>query len=170
MSDLISRQDAINGIHKYFVEEINKTPYTKDEDGDEVYTDMPTVNSLLGCNKELAKRIKSLPSAKTDMSEYCDRLWKIAYERGKAESKAEWIPCSERLPEERGEYLVSYHTNFIGECMDIMRYGKPLMPADESDKQRNCFYDTSYDGFDCVCHEVTAWMPLPEPYREDGEV
>jgi len=63
MNDLISRQDAINEIHKYFVEEIDKTPTEIDEDGDELYADMPTVNSLLACNKELSKRIKSLPSA-----------------------------------------------------------------------------------------------------------
>lgn len=62
-NSLIKRQDAVNEIHKYFVEEIDKTPTEIDEDGDEVYTDMPTVNSLLACNKELSKRIKSLPSA-----------------------------------------------------------------------------------------------------------
>lgn len=62
-TDLISRQDAISEIHKYFVEEIDKTPTEIDEDGDELYADMPTVNSLLACNKELSKRIKSLPSA-----------------------------------------------------------------------------------------------------------
>lgn len=82
----------------------------------------------------------------------------------------EWIPVSERLPEERGEYLVSYHTNFLGECIDIVRYGKPLMPNDEDYKQRNCFYGTSYDGFDVVCRDVTAWMPLPEPYTQENEV
>lgn len=60
---LISRQDAVSEIHKYFVEEIDKTPTEIDEDGDELYTDMPTVNSLLACNKELSRRIKSLPSA-----------------------------------------------------------------------------------------------------------
>ena len=63
MNDLISRQDAVNEIHKYFVAEIDKTPTEIDEDGDELYADMPTVNSLLACNKELSKRIKSLPSA-----------------------------------------------------------------------------------------------------------
>lgn len=40
------------------------------QDGDEVYTDMTTVNSLLACNKELLKRIKALPSAEAE--EYDD--------------------------------------------------------------------------------------------------
>lgn len=83
--DFIRRQDAVNEIHKYFVEEINKTPYTKDEDGDEVYTDISTVNSLLVCNKELSKRIKSLPSASVEVGG--------------------WIPCSERLPKEKARVL-----------------------------------------------------------------
>ena len=47
-------------------------------------------------NAELRKaveRIKALPSAQPDMSDYCDRLWKLAYERGKAERKTgRWIP------------------------------------------------------------------------------
>ena len=71
--DLISRQDVVNEIHKYFVEEIDKTPTEIDEDGDELYADMPTVNSLLACNKELSKRIKSLPSAEAVRGEWIDR-------------------------------------------------------------------------------------------------
>lgn len=62
-TDLISRQDAINVVHKYFVEEIDKTPHGIDEDGYDVYTDMATVNSLLVCNKEISKALKALPSA-----------------------------------------------------------------------------------------------------------
>ena len=65
--DLISRQDAVNEIHKYFAEEIDKTPTEIDKDGDELYADMPTVNSLLACNKELSKRIKALPSAEPNL-------------------------------------------------------------------------------------------------------
>ena len=68
--DLISRRDVVNEIHKYFVEEIDKTPTEIDEDGDELYADMPTVNSLLACNKELSKRIKSLPSADPKTGEW----------------------------------------------------------------------------------------------------
>ena len=69
--DLIGRADAVNEIHKYFVEEIDKTPTEIDEDGDELYADMPTVNSLLACNKELSKRIKSLPSRLTEYKTFC---------------------------------------------------------------------------------------------------
>lgn len=62
MSDLIRRQDSLAEIHRYFAEEIDKTQHAL-ENGDDVYTDMATVNSLLECNKELSRRIKALPSA-----------------------------------------------------------------------------------------------------------
>ena len=41
------------------------------------------------------------------------------------EPEPQWIPCSERLPEEEEDFLVT--------------------------------------------DEVIAWMPLPEPYRKDGD-
>lgn len=40
---------------------------------------------------DIIKQISALPSAEADMSEYCDRLWKIAYERGKREASAEAV-------------------------------------------------------------------------------
>lgn len=79
---LIRRSDAVTEIHKYFVAEIDKTPTVIDEDGDELYADMTTVNSLLACNKELSKRIKTLPSAEAVQGECrtckrsSDYLWK----------------------------------------------------------------------------------------------
>lgn len=36
---------------------------------------------------EIQDIIENLPSVDTDLSEYSDRLWRIAYERGKAEAK-----------------------------------------------------------------------------------
>lgn len=63
MTDLISKQVAIEEIHKYFWEEIDKTPHELDEDGYDVYTDMGTVNSLLRHNKAISQRMKALQSA-----------------------------------------------------------------------------------------------------------
>lgn len=69
-TDLISRQDAI-------------------EMAVDVETPQGTYERAIYVDDLMA-----LPSADTDMSEYCDRLWKIAYERGKAETEAktgEWV-------------------------------------------------------------------------------
>ena len=56
-----------------------------------------------------------------------------------------WIPCSERLPEEDGQYLISTCMN----CIDT------------------CFFYKDDDGYLWVDYEesVIAWMPLPQPYK-----
>ena len=54
-----------------------------------------------------------------------------------------WIPCGERLPEERGFYLTT-----------------------TKDKAVYCDY-WNEDNFDRT-EMVIAWMPLPEPYKGGG--
>lgn len=46
------------------------------------------------------ERLKRLPSVQPDLSDYCDKLWKIAYERGKRETQPErktgkWVGIKE---------------------------------------------------------------------------
>ena len=69
-----------------------------------------------------------------------------------AEPERRWIPVTEALPEEKGEYLVSYHPchwNTVSEKvlvgMDTFR-GKTTWAKKKYQK-------------------VIAWMPLPEPWR-----
>ena len=76
MDDLISRQAAIRWVKT----ECN--PYGK-----------PTLDFESG--KKVIEHLKQMPSAQPDMSEYSDKLWKKAYERGKAEAQQRWIPCSD---------------------------------------------------------------------------
>jgi hypothetical protein len=59
-----------------------------------------------------------------------------------------WIPCSERLPEEGKEVLVC--------CYDT--YGKKITISR---------YKGERYGF--ACGLVSAWMPLPEPYKAEME-
>ena len=75
----------------------------------------------------------------------------------------EWIPCSERLPEKPYGCLVTVESSrFDGgefvECESILPY---FVGYDEND-----WYDD--DGEQCQ-YEVIAWMPLPEPYKEENE-
>ena len=68
--DLISRADAVNAVHKYFVDAFNNEPHEIDEDGDDVFTDMKSVNALLHHNKYVSKAIKALPSAEAGRGEW----------------------------------------------------------------------------------------------------
>lgn len=63
----------------------------------------------------------------------------------------DWMPCSKRLPDKEGEYIV---TDDAG--------GMATVETDE-------FYydeDTGEPSW-LFSQNVTAWMPLPEPYKED---
>ena len=62
MSDLISRADAIEAVHRYFVNEYNNEPHEIDEDGDDIFTDMKSVDALLKHNKQIKKAIKDISS------------------------------------------------------------------------------------------------------------
>ena len=63
-----------------------------------------------------------------------------------SENKGEWIPVSERLPEENTKvYLVCFDDGYISSIM--YDRGKWLIGG----------------------NNIIAWMPLPEPYKKGGE-
>ena len=66
-----------------------------------------------------------------------------------------WIPCSERLPEEYGNYLITTHDGNV----DI---------GTIDPKKKYVWSACDSDGFYWL-RDVLAWMPLPEPYREESE-
>lgn len=71
-----------------------------------------------------------------------------------------WIPVSERPPEEYGNYLISID----GEEPDIGTIN-PNDPRGWGLCDANGFYWASDKALN-----ITAWMPLPEPYMEqEGE-
>lgn len=102
MSDLISRQDAIDAIEQLW--------------------DWDTVDGIQTSTalRQVITDIKNIPSAQ------------------------QWIPCSERLPEKKGFYLVT---------------------TEEREKATMGFYEDIW----FKAEKVIAWMPLSEPYREETE-
>lgn len=65
-----------------------------------------------------------------------------------------WIPVGERLPEKNKDVITTVkYSGFMG------MYGRWLKTA---------FIDGygEWNG-ECIGGEVIAWMPLPEPYKED---
>lgn len=73
-----------------------------------------------------------------------------------AENKGEWIPVSERLPEDHQNILFSTKTDRVFEG----RYFK-----DETEQQWYSFRDECF----AWNNVVTAWQPLPEPYKAESE-
>lgn len=63
-----------------------------------------------------------------------------------------WIPVSERLPETSGTYQVT--------CMDGRIYRSTYAKFQCKLKRWELTGNRAY-------WKVTAWMPLPEPYKED---
>lgn len=77
----------------------------------------------------------------------------------------EWIPCTERLPEKSGRYLVTRGSNVSGSLwnkVDILNYSD-LMGL----KKEKIWWSGNVGKIDFEkCDHVIAWMPLPEPYEE----
>ena len=70
----------------------------------------------------------------------------------------EWIPCSERLPENDEDMLVQIGNET---CEQYVAY---------YDKKKGCWFTKDYTyEFGCGRCGVVAWMPLPEPYKEIDE-
>ena len=65
-----------------------------------------------------------------------------------------WIPTSERLPSEQGDYLVTipmWNDSYV----DVLYFNH--------DK----FYEVNDEWGDVAYDDAVAWMPLPKPYRAE---
>lgn len=152
MNDLISRQAAIDVLKNRW-----KKTRNYEGNGDDIA-------------EECELYLKQVPSAQPDLSGYSGRLWKAAYERGKAEAQQRWIPCSEWLPEEYGEYRITWVTSLVPSKRFI----------GDSEYEVTSVWDEERKGFkgewlldDYIKNypdvKVIAWKPLEEPYREEGD-
>lgn len=79
-------------------------------------------------------------------------------------SAQRWIPCSERLPEE-GKRVLATHLGGVNPNNQVIEHiyqcGKFTCGWDMDMNVDSPTFGQRYMG------EVIAWMPLPEPYRED---
>lgn len=67
-------------------------------------------------------------------------------------TEQKWIPCSERLPEETGRYLIS--------VLDGVGRRTTVAPYQSRYKAWKMTGRMAY-------WKVVAWMPLPEPYQAE---
>ena len=111
------------------------------------------VNWLINISADIGKAEHS------DLWHYEQALTEIKDMLESAQPEQRWIPVSERLPEEGGEYL-TYVYHIVGPI-------SVFHPEDDtyvSDVAIMKFYDK-------FPSTVRAWMPLPEPYKEgDADV
>jgi hypothetical protein len=84
-----------------------------------------------------------------DKADFLCKFWTGLDALPSVTPKAEWIPVSERLPEDYIHVLCQFYLGGMGEC--YLAHG--------------VFHVV--DGLVMTCNEVVAWMPLPEPYKEE---
>ena len=86
-----------------------------------------------------------------------------------AQPEQQWIPCSERLPEEYGEFLVTMTEKAKAKDLgfDIDKTYIRKMRYNSNGWQLPRHIPSWIN--EAVKDEVLAWMPLPELYQEEGE-
>ena len=91
-----------------------------------------------------------------DALKHADQAVKAIKSLPYAEPKTGWIPVSERLPEDTTKpVLISGNHKGLGVyAVDIARYNGGMW---------------QYDGFTFPDCDILAWMPVPEPYKGEGE-
>ena len=144
---------------------------TREEAIDELFWIREDENDLKG-KEALEMAIKALEAPPNDNWEgYSKRLWKSAYERGKADAEQRWIPVSERLPEDFGTYLITLENGDVCQCdfnpdfwdEDNNREGAFTYYHQYFDQATLGMIDEEEETVDAI-----AWMPF-EPYRAESE-
>lgn len=88
-----------------------------------------------------------------------------------SETSNDWIPCSQRPPEEDGEYIVTLRWDNYPNSVETLHFTNDLSSVDRvgyAGEKRPGWYE--YDS-DYGCYEidnVIAWMPRPEPYVSES--
>ena len=160
MADLIDRKSAIDSIEKHlrFV--------------DELYPLTETDRIMNHAFEIAASCVYNLPSAQPDLDEWCtdckeydqekhccprwNRVIRKTAEEVRQNAEPRWIPVTERLPEKRGEYLVTYHPCYWDDVESGILVGIDTFRGKTTWAQRKY-------------QRVTAWMPLPKPYERSAD-
>ena len=165
-NNIIYRQDAINSIKEL-------PRWIMDPNGEFQPVDPPTVSMI--DPEDAVSAIENLPSAQlyseTDIQKIQDleqaEIQK-AYELGKLDAEPQWIPCSERLPEEKDTGILK--------LLGKNKMSNYVIATVEVKGERMTTTACTYDGvwhwdmkYAFPDYKIIAWMPLPAPYTERRE-
>ena len=84
-----------------------------------------------------------------------DEQGNMLKELNEEQCKHRWIPVEERLPEEDDRVILCTIHGIVKEGTYTERYGYAM--------RKGFFTETCFEE---LC-DVTAWMPLPEPYQKE---
>ena len=107
---------------------------------------------------------KAVIKDKSKLSEAMRKLAKLEDEEGlrtNFEETSKWIPTTERLPDQR-EFIEAYIRHEYAAEFLVMIEG--------ANRATTLYYSQTGVWFDeqRELYKVEAWMPLPEPYKEDN--
>lgn len=116
---------------------------------------------------EILKRNKPTSDPRRCGIELCEAV-DMAIEALQEPQVGDWVPVSERLPEEEGKYLCAYGKNF----MRVYSFSNDLYSVDDYDfakykfEKKKGFYTYDSEWGYLEVDFIKAWQPLPEPYKE----
>ena len=138
MDDLISRQDAIKNAHFPMIDDAGYEVVRVDD-----ILALPPAKPKIKC-------IAQIRINRDDMEDLVNKKVNEIVNNMKEPKTGAWIPISEKLPETGDSILVTYSDGEVG----IVWSARPKVWG-KYEKANNLIFPV-------------AWMPLPEPYREDG--
>lgn len=138
--------------------------------------DADALKATHGMGNECGKCEKEYVSCKYDRNNSLMDFCGMIDDAPTIEAEPKWIPCSERLPKECEEVLItwmntnpaSYYANIKGipftGCGLYCRGRWFWYSATCKDYLQEYGYSIADEVADAI--KITAWMPLPEPYKE----
>lgn len=128
---------------------------------------------------DLTNRLRAYAAARRGeladlITEAADALANAERDSQRVESvEMRWIPCAERLPEGNGKIEVfglEYSDTVLvsGGCYEGEQiHGTGAYLYDHKTPELSGWVGAFCDGSDLEFSDVMAWMPLPEPWKEE---
>lgn len=104
---------------------------------------------------ELFNKLATIP-APPEANDFKAEVYKVIQQM---ETVGRWIPCSERLPSEDGQYLVWAIISFVPDHVDDPSTYQGITIAG--------YYGNAHpiNWLGTSVEKVLAWMPLPKPWK-----